>query len=74
MSNINQGQLWSTEESARYLKTYATMANAQKAVARAGLADVRHVMMLTANGRVAPVFVGEAAVQAGAHFQFAVVG
>ena len=55
-------------------KTYATADNARKAVAKKGFEELRHFMMQAEDGRWFPVFVGEAAMQAGAHFHFNVVG
>lgn len=58
-------------------KTYATKANAIAAVEKkAGYfpEDLRYIVMRDDNGRYFPVFIGEAAVQAGAHFHFHVVG
>lgn len=55
-------------------KTYATEANADKAVAKKGFSDIRHFMMKTDDGRFFPVFVGQAAVSRGVHFHFHVVG
>lgn len=55
-------------------KTYATEANADKAVLKAGLENFRHFIMRTSDNRFIPVFVGQEAVQAGVHFQFHVVG
>ena len=55
-------------------KTYASEANADKAVANAGFSDLRHFMMQDDAGRFFPVFVGQDAVHAGVHFHFHVVG
>lgn len=55
-------------------KTYATLENARKAVAKAGAEGFRHFYMVNAEGRHFPVFVGQDAVQAGVHFRFNVVG
>lgn len=55
-------------------KTYATRENAEKAVAKKGLEDLRHFYMRNDENRWFPVFVGEAALQEGAHFHFNVVG
>ena len=63
-------------------KTYKTAANAEKAVKDAGceaLRDLRGLpirwfIMQGEDGRFFPVFIGEAAVQAGVHFKFNVVG
>jgi hypothetical protein len=55
-------------------KTYATEANADKAVAKAGFQDIRHFMMKTADGRFYPVFVGQDAAQRCVHFHFNIVG
>lgn len=56
-------------------RTYATEENAHKAVAKQGIPDsVRYFITWTKEGRCFPVFIGEAAVQAGVHFHFNVVG
>lgn len=55
-------------------KTYKTVDGARKAVEKAGFEDLRHFMMLTAEGRFFPVFVGEVAVQRGVHYRFNIVG
>lgn len=55
-------------------KTYKTVANARRAVEKAGLRGFRHFMMTNDEGRFFPVFVGEEAVQNGVHFHFNVVG
>ena len=56
-------------------KTYATRENAVKAVEKL-YADksLRYFVMTSEDGRFFPVFIGEAAVQAGVHFNFHVVG
>lgn len=61
-------------------KTYATEANAIKAVeakyAKAdcfGGADVHYVIMTNDDGRFFPVFFGERALQNGVHFNFNVM-
>lgn len=62
-------------------KTYATRANAIKAVEKAygencehfGSADLHYVIMATAEGRYYPLFIGERALKFGAHFHFSVV-
>jgi hypothetical protein len=54
-------------------KTYATEANADKAVAQAGFQDIRHFIVRAADGRFYPVFVGQEAAQRGVHFRFNVV-
>lgn len=52
-------------------KTYATKVNAVKAAeAKYGQHDLRYFIMPTDDGRFFPVFLGEAAVQAGVHFDF----
>lgn len=65
------------------IKTYATRENAIKAVEKKGFADtvphfknlaLRYFIMTHTDGRFFPVFVGEAAVQAGVHFHFNVIG
>ena len=56
-------------------KTYAVKQNAQRAVLKAGVEDVRHFYMTDPEtGRWFPVFVGQEAVQRGIHFLFNVVG
>lgn len=56
-------------------KTYATEANAVKAVEKVGFSDnLRYFVERTAEGRFFPVFVGMAAIEAGVHFHFNVVG
>jgi len=54
-------------------KTYATEANADKAVAQAGFQDIRHFIVRAPDGRFYPVFVGQEAAQRGVHFRFNVV-
>jgi hypothetical protein len=55
-------------------KTYATAENARKAVnAKYPSEELRYFVFQTDDGRFAPVFLGEAAVQAGVHFNFHVV-
>ena len=56
------------------VKTYATEANADKAVAKAGFEDLRHFMMRNEEGRFFPVFIGQEAAQRGVHFHFNIVG
>lgn len=52
-------------------RTYATLANLERAVA--GEAEhLRYLVMRTEDGRLYPVFVGEAALQYGVHFRFCV--
>lgn len=55
-------------------QTYATRENVTKAVAKASLEDLRYFVMIAADGRFFPVFVGEVAIQRGVHFKFNVVG
>ena len=55
-------------------KTYANEQNADKAVAKVEFSDLRHFMMMTADGRFYPVFVGQEGVQRGVQFHFNVVG
>ena len=40
----------------RYTKTYATEANLNAAIEKAGIADVRHLIVWTESGRVTAVF------------------
>lgn len=59
-------------------KTYATEANAIKAVEKRYPstllnANLTYIICRTDGGRFYPVFIGERAVQAGAHFHFCVV-
>ena len=62
-------------------KTYATQANAVKAVeklfgenqTRWPAADLHYVTMQTAEGRWFPLFIGERALQHGVHFHFPVM-
>lgn len=51
-------------------KTYATEANADKAVAAKGFESFRHFMMKNDKGRFFPIFVGQKALDAGIHFHF----
>jgi hypothetical protein len=61
-------------------KTYATRANAIKAVEKVcgpnhehfGSADIRYLVVQGDDGRWFPVFIGESALRHGAHFQFCV--
>jgi len=58
-------------------KTYATEANAIKAVEKVFPGSdndgLRYIIMPTPDGRFYPVFVGNSAVHAGVHFHFHVV-
>lgn len=58
-------------------KTYATEANAQRAVEKrfpeSDDDGLRYIIMRTSDGRFYPVFVGTSAVHAGVHFHFHVV-
>lgn len=56
-------------------KTYATEVNAVKAAEEKFgiITDLRYFIMRTADNRFFPVFLGEAALQAGVHFHFHVV-
>ena len=59
------------------VRTYATAANAIKAIEKAGFADdpkLRFFMMNADDGRFFPVFVGESATARGVHFHFNVIG
>lgn len=56
------------------VKTYATKANARKAVAKIGAERLRHFIMQNDEGRFFPVFVGHDALVEGIHFHFNVVG
>lgn len=61
-------------------KTYATRANALKAVEKAygpiidvlGGTDLNFLMVQTEEGRFFPVFIGERALRHGVHFKFCV--
>lgn len=63
------------------VKTYATEANAIKAVEKKfgpneelfGAAELHYIIMPHTDGRFFPVFIGERALQAMAHFHFNVV-
>lgn len=58
-------------------KTYATRDSAIKAIEKKFIsplaADLRYFIHQNEQGRYLPVFIGEAAVQAGVHFHFSVV-
>ncbi len=58
-------------------KTYATEANAVKAVEKkfpaADNDGLRYLIQQDSSGRFFPVFIGQSAVQAGVHFHFNVV-
>jgi hypothetical protein len=58
-------------------KTYATEANAEAAVAKAGLSDLRY-MIIQKDGRFFPIFAlnqgGFTAIERGVHFKFCVFG
>lgn len=58
-------------------KTYATEANAIKAVEKrfpeSDNDGLRYIIMPTQNGRFYPVFIGNSAIHAGVHFHFHVV-
>ena len=52
-------------------KTYATEANAIKAVEKCDISDeLRYFIMKNDEGRFFPVFVGLRAIEAGMHFRF----
>lgn len=56
-------------------KTYAFKENAIKAAEEAyGDHNLRYLVMKNDEGRWVPVFIGQAAVQAGVHFHFTVIG
>lgn len=57
-------------------RTYATEANAHKAVndKYSDASYLRYMIVWNAEGRCYPVFLGEPAIQAGVHFNFCVVG
>ena len=49
-----------------YVKSYATIKNLKKAVAK--FEEYRYVVSVTEEGRFYPIFIGEEALQAGVHF------
>ena len=56
-------------------KTYATEANAIKAVEKCEITDeLRYFIMRNDEGRFFPVFVGMKAIEAGMHFRFNCIG
>lgn len=56
-------------------KTYAYKENAIKAAEAAyGEHNLRYLVMENDEGRWVPIFIGQAAVQAGVHFHFTVIG
>lgn len=55
-------------------KTYATIENARKAVAKSGVEHIRHFYTRNDENRWFPVFVGVEAIQHGVHFKWNVVG
>lgn len=55
------------------VKTYATEANADRAVAKAGFEELRHFIIKSGDNRFFPVFVGHPALEAGVQFHFNVV-
>jgi len=55
-------------------KTYATKENAIKVVKDKGFEELRFFIMKTDKDRFFPVFVGMAAIEAGVHFHFNVIG
>lgn len=61
-------------------KTYATKANAIKAVEDKNFPDyvngrpLRYFVTTDDTGRHFPIFMGEVAIQAGVHFHFSVIG
>lgn len=59
----------------KYTRTYKTIAGLDKALARFGLDEFRHLLVYTADGRVTAVFFGEDPVRVQiAHCGFKVVG
>ena len=54
-------------------KTYATLDNARKAVAKTGDEKHRHFFMTNSEGRYFPVFVGIDNVHYGVHFRWNVI-
>lgn len=59
-------------------RSYASPENAEKAVAKAGLSDLRYIIYRRPDGRCFPLFMmaqGERnAIQMGIHFRFNVIG
>jgi hypothetical protein len=55
-------------------KTYATEANADKAVKVRGFDDLRYFIYKNWEDRYFPVFIGQPAIERGVHFHFNVVG
>lgn len=56
-------------------RTYATEANAHRAVEASGYPDhLRYMLMQIPDGRWFPVSIGQDAVQCGVHWKFNVVG
>ena len=56
------------------VKTYITLDNARRAVAKIGAEHLRHFIMQNEKGRFFPVFIGQEAMQNGIQFHFNVVG
>jgi len=54
-------------------KTYATPANAQKAVEKTVFRNYDYVIAVDATGRYFPLFVGQSALQSGVHLKFAII-
>jgi len=56
-------------------KTYATEANAIKAVEKKfGNTNLRYLVIKTEDNRYFPAFLGEVAMQHGVHFHFHIIG
>lgn len=68
-----------TKINLEFNKTYATEANAEKAVAKvmdgANLNghNIRYTIIRTPDGRYAPLFIGMNCLQVGIHFHFSVI-
>ncbi len=58
-------------------RSYATVENAEKAVAKSPFAHLRYLIAVDATGRYLPVFIGQDALTAGVHLGvtgFAIAG
>lgn len=62
----------------KLVKSYATAANAEKAIDRypaiRNNESLRYFIYCDEDGRYGPVFLGESAIQGGVHFKFNVIG
>jgi hypothetical protein len=60
--------------SGKMVNTYATVANAVKAVEKSSFGDLRYVVAVDGEGRFFPLFIGgDEILQRGVHFKFAVM-